>query len=79
MTYLMQMTYVGQGLNIILEVDCMDISTHNYLGVIIGHLHKVGLAPQSGTSIFDRAFLEIASPDRAHADFVFDLLRVIHS
>jgi hypothetical protein len=31
------MTSVGQGLNIILEVNCMEMSTHNYLEAIKGH------------------------------------------
>jgi hypothetical protein len=43
------MTYVDQSLNIILEGNFIEISTHNYVVVIRGHLQKVGLAPQSGT------------------------------
>jgi hypothetical protein len=65
MTYLLQMSYVGQGANIILEVNCIEISTQNYV-VIRGHLQKLGLAPRSGTSIFV-------------ADFVSDLPRDITS
>jgi hypothetical protein len=57
----------------------MEISTHNYVVVIRGHLQKVGLAPRSGTSIFDRVFLEIAFQDRAHADFMSNLPRAITS
>jgi hypothetical protein len=65
------MTSVGQSLNIILEIIYMEISTHNYVVAIIGHFKKVGLA--TGTSIFDRIFLEIVFCERAHADFVSDL------
>jgi hypothetical protein len=57
------MTSVGQGLNIILEENCMEIATHNYLVVIIDHLQKVGLAPRTGTSIFDRVFFEFRFRD----------------
>jgi hypothetical protein len=73
------MTSVGQGVNIILEVNCMEISTQNYMVVIRGHLQKVRSAPRSGTSIFDWVFLKIAFRDQAHADFVSDLLRDITS
>jgi hypothetical protein len=34
------MTYVDQDLNIILEVNFMEISTHNYMVAIIGNLQK---------------------------------------
>jgi hypothetical protein len=73
------MTSVGQSVNNILEGNCMEISTHNYVVAIKGHLQKVGLAPRSGTSIVDRVFLEIAFRDGAHADFVSDLPRDITS
>jgi hypothetical protein len=73
------MTSVGQGVNIILEVNFMEISTQNYVVAIRGHLQKVGLAPRSGTLIFDRVFLEIAFRDLAHADVVSDLSRDITS
>jgi hypothetical protein len=73
------MTSVGQGVNIILEGNCIQISTQNYVVAIRGHLQEVGLAPPSGTSIFDRVFLEIVFRDRAHADFVSDLPRDITS
>jgi hypothetical protein len=58
------MTSVGQDVNIILEGNCMEISTQNYVVAIIGHLQKVGLAPQSGTSIFDCVFLKIVFRDQ---------------
>jgi hypothetical protein len=32
------MTSVGQGVNIILEGNCMEISTQNYVVVIRGHV-----------------------------------------
>jgi hypothetical protein len=48
------MTSVGQGLNIILQGNCMDISTQNDLVATRSHVQKVGLAPRLGTSIFDR-------------------------
>jgi hypothetical protein len=73
------MTSVGQGLNIILEGNCMDILTHNYVVGIRDHLQNLGLAPRSGTSIFNRVFLEIAFGDQAHTDFVSDLPRNITS
>jgi hypothetical protein len=73
------MTSVDQCLNIILEGNLMEISTHNYMVVIRGHLKEVGLEPRSGASIFDRVFLEIAFQDRAHADFMSDLPRFITS
>jgi hypothetical protein len=73
------MTSVDQGLDIILEGNFMEISTHNYVVAIRGHFQKVGLAPQSGTSIFDRVFLKISFRDRAHADFVFNLPKAITS
>jgi hypothetical protein len=73
------MTSVDQGLNVILEVNVMEISTHNCVVDIREHFQKVGLAPSSGTSIFDRVFLEIAFRDRAHADFVSNLPRAITS
>jgi hypothetical protein len=57
----------------------MEISTHNYMVVIRGHLKEVGLDPRSGTSILDRVFLEIAFQDRAHADFMSHLPRFITS
>jgi hypothetical protein len=50
------MISVGQDVNIILEGNCMEISTQNYVVAIRGHLQKVGLAPRSGTSIFDWVF-----------------------
>jgi hypothetical protein len=65
MTYLLQMTSVGQSVNNIHEGNCMEISIQNYVVAIRGHLQKVGLAPRS-------VFLEIAFRD-GHADFVFDL------
>jgi hypothetical protein len=71
------MTSVDQCLNIIVEGNVMEISTHNYVVVIRGHLQKLGIAPRSGTSIFDRVFLEIAFQDRTHADGVSDLPRAI--
>jgi hypothetical protein len=58
------MRSVGQGVNTILEGDCMEISTQNYVVAIRCHLKEVGLAPRYGTSIFDRVFLEIAFRDR---------------
>jgi hypothetical protein len=73
------MTSVDQCLNIILEGNLMETSTHNYVVVIIGHLQKVGLAPRSDTTICDRVFLEIAFQDRAHTDFMSDLSRAIIS
>jgi hypothetical protein len=73
------MTSVGQGVNIILEGNCMVISTQNHVVVMIGHLQKVRSAPRSGTSILDWVFLKIAFRDRAHADFVSDLPRDIAS
>jgi hypothetical protein len=57
MPQLLQMTSVDQGLNIILEGNFMEISTHNYMLAIRGNFQKVGLAPRSDTSIFDRVFL----------------------
>jgi hypothetical protein len=71
------MTYFGQGVDIILEVNCMEISNQHYVVFIRGHLQKVGLAPQSGTMIFDRVFLKLAFRDRAYADFVSNLPRDI--
>jgi hypothetical protein len=68
------MTSVGQSVNIILEGNYMEISTQNYVVVIRGHLKKVGSAPRSGMSVFDWVFLKITFHDRAHADFVSDLL-----
>jgi hypothetical protein len=73
------MTSVDQCLNIILEGNFMEISDHINVVLIRGHLKKVDLAPRSGTSIFDRGFLEIAFQDRAHADFMSDLPRAITS
>jgi hypothetical protein len=73
------MTSVDQGLNIILEGNLIDISTHNYKVAIRGNLQKVALAPWSGTSIFDGVFPEIAFCDRAHSDGVSDLPRAITS
>jgi hypothetical protein len=73
------MTSVGQSVNIILEGNCMKISTPNYVVAVRGHLQKIGLAPRSSTSIFDRVFLEILFPDRAHAALVSDLPRDIAS
>jgi hypothetical protein len=73
------MTSVGQSVNIILEGNCMEISTQIYVVAIIGHLQKVGLAPRSDTLIFDQVFFEIAFCDGAHADFVSDLPRDITS
>jgi hypothetical protein len=73
------MTSVGQDVNIILEGNCMETSTQNYVVAIRGHLQKVGLAPRSGISIFDWVFLKITFRDLAHADFVSDLLRDITS
>jgi hypothetical protein len=57
----------------------MEISTQNYVVAIRGHLQKVGLAPRSGTSIFDQDFLKIAFREGAHADFVSNLPREITS
>jgi hypothetical protein len=73
------MTSVGQSVNIILEGNCMEIATQNYVVAITGHFQKVGLAPRSGTSIFYRVFLEIAFRDGAHVDFVSDMPRDITS
>jgi hypothetical protein len=39
------MTSVDQGLNIILEGNFMEISTHNYMVAIRGNLQKLDLAP----------------------------------
>jgi hypothetical protein len=73
------MTPVEQCLNIILEQNFMEISTHNYMVVIRGHLKEVGLDPRFGTSIFDRVFLEITFQDRAHAELMSRLPRFITS
>jgi hypothetical protein len=73
------MTSAGQGLDIFLEGNCMEIFTHNYVVAIRGILQNVGLAPRSGTSIFDPVFLEIAFIDQEHVDVVSDLPRSITS
>jgi hypothetical protein len=36
------MTSVGQDVNIILEGNCIEISTQNYAVAIRGHLQKIG-------------------------------------
>jgi hypothetical protein len=73
------MTSVGQSVNIIPQVNCMEISNQAYAVAISGHLQKVGLAPRSGTSIFDRVFLDIAFCDQAHTDVVSNLPKDITS